>query len=273
MCMSTVEISGLVSGPALARTYSHPSYTDAWECVQDYHAVLDHRDRNPQVGPSKIANALDLPRSRVRPWLNGSTPDPVRAIQAARERGWLDMEFNDRTFQGLNVLVAWILSGGSLNSNFVPQLAVSDEQDERRVDAAFDAVGVEYDFLRGGDSQRATEYRPIEEASLLGRILRVLDAPLGRKNEEARIVLPHYLADAPRTIRQSFIRTYLNNRGHLNDNNGVLRFREDRADRYLQSLASLIHETTGERVSVSEKNVIVAPDAAAVVDSWGPPLK
>lgn len=268
--MSIVEAAGLVTGPALARTYSHPSYADAWECVQDYHAALDYRDANPQAGASKIARALDLPRSRVRPWLNGSTPDPVRAIQAADEHGWLETDFQDRTFRGLNVLVAWILSGGSLNANYVPQFAISSSNDEERIDAAFDVVGVDYDFLRGGDLQRATEYRPLEDASVLGRVLWVLDAPLGRKNEQARIVLPNYLADAPGRIRRDFVVTYLCNRGHIDDGNGVLRFREDRSDQYLTDLSELIHETTGEPVNLSEKNIIVSPEAADSVRSWKP---
>lgn len=270
MVMSIVQVSGLVTAPALSRTYSHPSYADAWECVQDYRSVLDYRTANSQAGASKIARSLELPRSRVRPWLNGSTPDPVRAIQAAEKHEWLEPDFSDRTFKGLNVLVAWILSGGSLNSNYVPQFAISGEDDERRIDAAFEAVGVDYDFLRGGDLQRATEYRPLEDASVLGRVLWVLDAPLGRKNEDARIRLPNYLADAPRRIRQDFVATYLNNRGHVSEDNGVLRFREDRSDQYLHDLAELIHETTGEGVRVSEKNVIVSANATIEVQSWTP---
>lgn len=270
--MSIVQASGLVTAPALARTYSHPSYADPWECVQDFRSVHDYRATHSQAGASKIARSLELPRSRVRPWLNGSVPDPVRAIQAAEEHEWLDPDFRDRTFRGLNVLVAWILSGGSLNSNYVPQFAISDDTDERLIDAAFDEVGVEYDFLRGGDLQRATEYRPLEDASVLGRVLWVLDAPLGRKNENAGITLPSYLADAPRQIRQDFVATYLNNRGHVNDDNGVLRFREDRSDQYLHDLAQLIHETTGAGVRVSEKNVIVSSNATDQIQSWTPVL-
>ena len=268
--MSVVQASGLVTAPALARTYSHPSYADAWECVQDYRSVLDYHASNSQAGASKIARSLELPRSRVRPWLNGSTPDPVRAILAAENHDWLEQDFSDRTFRGLNVLVAWILSGGSLNSNFVPQFTISDKDDERRIDDAFDAVGVDYDFLRGGDLQRATEYRPLEDASVLGRVLWVLDAPLGRKNEAARIRLPHYLPDSPRRIRQDFVVTYLKNRGHVSEDNAVLRFREDRSGQYLHDLAELIHETTGEGVRVSEKNIIVSPAATTEVRSWTP---
>jgi hypothetical protein len=75
---------------ALARTYSHPSYADPYEVVEDYRRVAEYRLSHPDAGSTAVARALELPRSRVRPWLDGSAPDPVHAVQDAQRNGWLD---------------------------------------------------------------------------------------------------------------------------------------------------------------------------------------
>ncbi len=74
------------SPDAVARTYSHPSYDDP---VEDYRRVLEYAAENPTSGSQAIATALDLPRGRIRPWLeDGAMPDAARAIQVADTSGW-----------------------------------------------------------------------------------------------------------------------------------------------------------------------------------------
>jgi len=75
---------------ALARTYSDREYPDPWEKVLDYRRVQAYAAEHPKHGRTRVGNALDLPPSRVRGWLNDGMPDPVRGIQTAIDHGWLD---------------------------------------------------------------------------------------------------------------------------------------------------------------------------------------
>lgn len=262
-------IPGQVRPDALARTYDAGSYADAWDVVRDYHAVLDFHARHPELGSTAIGTALDLPRGRVRSWLEGSIPDPVRGIQRATKRGWLGSDHNSRRFRGLNALTAWVFSGGSIDSQwYVPRFVVDRETNRSPIDRAFDAVGVEYDFVRSSSSHRATEYRPVEDGTLLGRVLAVLGAPVGSKNQRSPTELPDYLEEAPDLVRQEFIQVYLRNRGQRSSTKATVTFREARDQGYLQALAEVIRSETDGRVRVSGMNVIVSAEAATVIDEW-----
>lgn len=272
MAVSTTE--ELIEAQDLARTYSAGSYNDPWELVQDYQRVLEYQARHPNLGSTAVGNALELPRSRVRSWLDGGIPDPLRGIQRAETHGWLDLDPQSDVFRGLNVLTAWVFSGGSIEGEwYVPRFAVDGEENEERIDCAFEAVGIEYDFIRSSASNRATEYRPKEDGSILGRILALLGAPIGVKNEGSRIQLPNYLDQVPEPIGREFAITYLGNRGQRTPDKGTVTFREERSRGYLRSLASLFRECTGEQVTVSEKNVVISAAAADVIDRWPPVLE
>jgi len=67
------------------------------------------------------------PPSRVRPWLDGGMPDPVRAIQTTEEHGWLGWDAASLSTRALNCLVAWIFAGGSTTRQYAPLLTVGDE--------------------------------------------------------------------------------------------------------------------------------------------------
>lgn len=90
----------------------------------------------------------------------------------------------------------------------------------------------------------------------------MLGAPVGTKNAAAPIELPDYLTGAPDLIRREFIEVYLRNRGQRSREKETVHFRENRSPTYLRDLAEFIADVTGERVTVSEKNIIVS--AAAV---------
>lgn len=115
---------------------------------------------------------------------------------------------------------------------------------------------------RGAEPGRAAEYRPADDASVLGRVLSLLGAPVGPKNAAGPLTLPAYLTDAPEPIRLEFVAVYLQNRGHRYEEKATIHFREDRSPEYLDELAALIATVSGERVTVSERNVIVSADAA-----------
>lgn len=117
--------------------------------------------------------------------MNGAKPDPARAVEVADERGWFDGVESDQ-FGALNRLVAWIFSGGSINSNYVPAFTV-DGRTEHRATDALETLGLDWRRDREHDPNRATEIVPTTHASVLGRALLVLGAPKGAKNERADI--------------------------------------------------------------------------------------
>lgn len=264
----------LVSPKDLARTYSSRSYADPWELVEDYWRVMDYAARNTNLGSSALASRLDLPRSRIRPWVRKpdaeskpARPDPVRAIQVAEGHNWIPAQYENETFSALSRAVAWIFSGGSIDTErFVPLFTVGGESELADLDALLDELGVGRTVCRETEDGRAAEYRPARDASVLGRVLFLLGAPTGTKNTSASITLPAYLDDAPESIRREFADVYLKNRGQRYDHKATIHFREDRSTDYLDALAALIADVSGERVTRSDRNVIVSADAARALE-------
>ena len=250
-----------LSPKALARTYSSPTHADPWEAVEDYQQYLDVAARNPDSGSAALASKLEMPRGRIRSWQDGSKPDPARAVEVAEECGWF-RDANSDEFGALNQLVAWIFSGGSISQpHFAPHFAVDDETEDRAT-GAIETLGLDWRRDRADEPSRATEIIPTDHASVLGRALSVLGAPVGPKNDRTDLSLPEYLDDAPDGIRAEFVDVYLRNRAQSHENKNILTLREERSDRYLQELAALVEDTAGEPVTVSDKNVILSTAAA-----------
>lgn len=247
----------LVTADALARTYDTPSYSDPIDAVEDYRRVMRYKSKHPNKGSQAIATALELPRGRIRPWLDGAKPDAVRAIDTARDYGWLECAYDDPEFAALNRLVANIFSGGSIAAaTYKPGFALADGADSPAVDA-LEAAGVDYQLVTDRDG-RADEARPTDDGSVLGRVIAVLDAPVGPKADQ-RLSLPAYLSGAPDDVREQFARTYLLNRGQRH--NGILKFREERNPSYLEALRNLLAEVTNADVTISEQNVMLSKEA------------
>ena len=77
----------------LARTYNTPSYDDPYDAVSDYRRVQRAAANHPNMGSSALSNIVELPRSRIRGWVDDdadSMPDAVRGISVAQNKGWLD---------------------------------------------------------------------------------------------------------------------------------------------------------------------------------------
>ncbi len=246
----------LVSPGDLARTYRSRAYTDPWELVEDYWRVMDYSARRPDLGSQALASRLDLPRSRIRPWVRKpdadrkpSRPDPVRAIQVAEGHDWIPAHYDGETFPALSRAVAWIFSGGSIDTEWnVPLFTVGGESELADLEALLTELGVGCAISRETEAGRAAEYRPVRDASVLGRVLSLLGAPVGTKNMDAPITLPDYLDDAPDSIRREFVAVYLRNRGQRYEEKATVHFREDRSMDDLTDLAAFMADVSGERV-------------------------
>jgi hypothetical protein len=253
----------LVALQDLAQTYNSQAYEDPWDAVEDYQRVLEYTGDHPNKGSSAVASALDLPRGRIRPWMEkDARPDPVRGIETAEENDWLPLMANSDLFPAFNVLVAWVFSGGSIDRRYVPSFSVDRLGTRHRIIDALDSLGLSYEVVRESEQGRATEVRPSHGGTVLGRILTVLGAPQGKKSERAEISLPSYLDSIPPGIREEFVDVYLLNRGQTHDNKDMLSVRECRSSKFLEELATLFREVSGGDVSVSEKNVHLSADAA-----------
>jgi len=255
---------------ALARTYHSHSYADPWNAVEDYNRVMEYQGRHPNKGSCAVANALDLPRSRVRPWLDGSKPDPVRAIQIADRHGWLRLDYHDQQFQALNRLVAWVYSGGSIaEESWVPQFSLDGPSDREQLTTHFGVLGVEWTTVHDDEESRATELRPAEHASVLGRVLSVIGAPVSGKGPATDLSLPAYLDGAPTDVRQAFADVYLQNRAVEHADKRTLTINEERSAAFRRELAALLRELSGESVTAAEKYVTISSAARTALASKG----
>lgn len=258
----------------LARTYSHPSYEDPWECVQDYQRVLEYTGGKPNKGSTAVSSALNLPRSRVRPWMEGSRPDAVRAIMVAEDKGWVNFHRNREIFRGLNVLVAWIFSGGSIiQDNYSPLFVVDNPNQRDLLDITGGILGVEFEFTREGEGMRSDEMSPNKHGTVLGRVLHCLGGPVGDKNEKNPSSIPEYLAEADSIIARDFITVYVINRGTIvPERNGAIQLSEVRSPLFRRSLANLIKRETDSPTSVHKHKVYLPAQTAQIVSEWDKPL-
>jgi hypothetical protein len=251
----------------LARTYGQDR--DGWERVREFRRVREFVDGRPDVGSGVVAARLDLPRSRVRPWVDGeSRPDPVRAVQRAWDLGWLEARPGDPVFEALAVCNAWIFAGGSIAAeNYRPTFAVGASDPEEPLLEAIETLGLDYRRYRREVDRRATEIAPTDHGVLLGRYLAgVLDAPIGPKDDEGGLGLPLWLSTTPTETRRRWARTYVTVRGYeRTDRGGAVQLVERRPDGYRQALSELFADLVDcpESVTLSgERTVYLHPPAA-----------
>lgn len=252
----------IINEQELARTYNTPSYADPAEAVEDYRRVLEYASKHPSKGSSAISSALDLPRGRIRSWVDdGGAPDAVNAIDTARDYGWLEAGYDDPEFTALNTLVANVFSGGSISEGYYqPGFALNHRGEESHVLDALELSGIDYRVVADRDS-RADEARPTDDGTVLGRVLSVLGAPVGPKADQD-LALPAYLDSAPASVREQFVYAYLENRATEHAGKATLTLREERNRDYLEALAALIDDVAGGGVRFSERDIVVSADAA-----------
>lgn len=240
----------------IARTYSHRSYTDMWEVVEDYRQVVAYKADHPNAGRTKIGNRFDLPPGRVRGWINDKRPDAVRGIDTAIDHGWLEPEPTSDILAALVKLAAHVLAGGSISATWVPSVTVGGRVDVDEIQEAFDEVGVETSINRADESSRATEVVPRTDGSVLGRCLYCLGVPQG--TTKAGIEgLPNVLAEVPDSVREAFVWIVIRHRGVTYEEKATSRVMAERPREYLDELAALIEDVTGESITADDRGVTI----------------
>ena len=260
----------LVPPKEFVRTYDPRAYADPWECLEDYQRTIELAAEQPNLGSAALATRLELPRSRIRPWVREESParpDCVRGQQIAEEKGWVSVDPDSSIFEGLNVLVAWIYSGGSIGTKYyVPHFSIDRPENKHRVGNAMDLVDAAYRVNRSDESKRATEIVPTDHASILGRVLTVLGAPIGEKAAQP-LRLPDYLDAVDDTHREQFAITYLLNRGQEKDESDVITLHEERSNSYINELAHFFGTVGDAPARRSGENVIISAEAAREICS------
>jgi hypothetical protein len=223
-----------------ARTYG----ADGPHRVREYRQVRTHAEAHPGKGSSAIANALDLPRSRIRPWIErDAKPDAVRAIETADDLGWFDAAPGSDSFRAMLRCHAWIFAGGSIATDtYQPVFCVGGDDPEGLLRSDLNVLGLECHRRRSGDPQRGIELCPATNGVLLGRFLAgCLDAPVGRKTESTPERVPHWLRRASTDVTRTWAETYVTVRGVVReDRNEELQLCEHRSERYLQTLWNVL---------------------------------
>lgn len=257
---------------ALANTYVKIRNRTGWQRVQEYQRVLEYRGEHPNAGSQAVATALELPRSRIRPWFDGARPDPVYAIDTTETNGWLDTQPGDRTFEALSVLTAWVFAGGSIaRESWVPLFVVGSSDPCGLAVEALETVGLSAHTERAHDPERATEIRPAESGGPhLGRYLHAVGgAPIGNKANRTDISLPTWLSTVSDSTRLRFARTYVSLRGTaMNERHGyVQQLREERTQTFINSLSDLFQSLTPPgTVTTGQKIIRLRPAAARELD-------
>ncbi len=250
---------------AIAATYNTPGYADPMDAVADFEQYRREWGSS-ELGSSAVATRMELPRGRIRSWQDGAKPDVVRGIETAREHGWLECAVDSETFRALNRLVAAVYSGGSISADtFVPAFSAPDDLVESQLQDDLETIGAGYQVALS-NSGNVEELRPATSRSVLGRVLVALGAPAGEKTTLDR--LPAYLYGDSSTsdIRSDFVRVYVANRAVSRENRDFLQIREERSDRYLDSVAALIRDVTDVEVWRGEKTIRFRDSALAILE-------
>jgi hypothetical protein len=256
----------------LAATYETASDATVWELVQQYRRVREYTAAHPNKGSTAVATALELPRGRIRPWLDDGMPDAARAVTTAAGKGWLDATPDERVFAGLTVCHAWVTAGGSIAAQtWLPRFVASDGNPERALQAALRAADMQADTQHTASDSRTTEYQPSTHGTVLGRFLGgVLGAPVGEKAGTDQ-QLPDWLRSVPTSAQRRWLRTYVSLRGTpVDERHGyALQCREERRPRsWFDALAALCRSVVGDDDAVATgKDILrLRPEAADVLD-------
>ena len=253
-------VSPFVSEKELAKTYDP---VRGWETVTQFREAKRLRTEQPDLARAEIARRVGRKPSAVRGWLaEGKTPQVVKGLRVARERGWLNIESTSERFRAFNQLVAWVFAGGGLAKKvFSPRFSADDHLTLAALHQLLQWANIPYRVREPEQSHHALEIVPSEDASVCGRVLHVLGAPLGVKAQQESLSLPSYLDTVSKAYQRDFARVYVLNRGKNVDSSGT-------AGSYVHGLSSesfacelqtLINSTTaGEGTVGTEQRVWVS---------------
>ena len=246
---------------ALSRTYSDRVYPDPWEKVLDYRRVQEHAAEHPNAGRVRVGRALDLPAERVRGWLKDVVPDPVRGINIAIDRGWLDPPPDSEMAAALLELLAHVLAGGSISvRNYVPAVTPGERVSAEEIRDAFERVGVETRTRNADTPGRATEIVPTCDGTVLGRCLVAMGAPTGVKTSLDH--LPAVVWDVPQSVRRSFARIYVRHRGLNYADKSTTRVQVERPSSFITELREVLDDVLDERVTAADTGLTISAAAA-----------
>ncbi len=263
---------------AIADRYGTSSETTSWELCQQYQSFLEYTAEHPDAGRNRVSKHIaddPVPASRVRVWMNGGMPDAMRGIQACEARGWLDLTWSGSTLHNLAILIAWVFSGGSITTSWIPYLAAPDSDSQNRAVELLDQLGTRPELIREDDDGRVTEVRPTEASASLGRLLASLGAPTGHKNSQAVLSLPPWLADTPRDVRVAFARTYVQGRVSVRNDRltTVVQMSEDRSLGFRRELQTFLNDVAGARVATGEGTTTYLQPAGAALFNQAPEIR
>lgn len=222
------------------------TYEDGRRRLDDYRAVKTAAATEGAT-MKDVAEQRDLNVDTAYDWNRGEyVPNAVRAIQQAADRGWLDLDWTEPPFTGLNVLVAWLFAGGSVNQLYEPSWTVR-QREHTPLETAFYEAGMAVRRVHTRSENRTAEYRPGEQATLVGRFLVALGAPRGQKARQ-EISLPAYLDAAPYMVRLDFARAYVYHRGALREDKPTspIQIHETRDLAYFDELVDFFRDVVGE---------------------------
>lgn len=259
------EVSNPLNGDVLKRafvqTYETQQYKESWDAVEQYETVLDATAKHPQKGSAAISSIVDLPRERIRSWVDGDgMPDQYRGLQRVLERGWLPESWSDDTMVGLNALVATVFAGGSISSDtHAVRFTITGDNERAIIEGAARLL----DFRLREVAASPVELKPARDGVILGRLLAALGAPVGDKNPKTVDGIPPYLAAAPRTIRRDFARIYVQFRATDGPHGKTIQMNEQRSESYYESIVTLLRDvTTPDEVHGSTFPIRLSGDAA-----------
>jgi len=231
---------------AFLNTYADPDDIHPLQQFEQYERVQAFREHNPNAGRATIGDTLDIPRGRVQGWVyDGTKPTGYEALQTVEGRGWLDLDWDSEQVTGLNELVAWIFSGGTINDGYTPVFNIEPETKSVCIEA-LERTGIS-DYSEGETNPDGGKSSPVVRVhslqTVFGRLLVALGAPQGSKASQ-QYGLPCYLTVAPEDIRERFAGIYLLNRGVHYPDRGRVVIREERTVPYLESLTGFFRSLT-----------------------------
>ncbi|RLM84007.1 hypothetical protein D3D02_15605 [Halobellus sp. Atlit-38R] len=245
----------ILNEEAVARTYAHQSVADTYDVVEQYRAAMRYPD---DASSTHIARELEIPRGRVRPWLDGAKPDAVRAIEIATAKNWFSNDWTQET-QALAVLCAGVFACGSIEKQgYRPTWTPETAQGRTQLETALENVGV---GVRVETEDRTRELWPGTHGSILGRCLMVAGAPTGNKTATTVTSLPQWLDDAPAQLRETIAELFVRERAIAFEDKATRRIQSARPPSYYRALAALIEDVTDESVTYSESGITISADA------------
>lgn len=262
----------VLTPPALARTYSPSGFDDGWELVDQYLLVVEWAELNPEASWWAAARTLELPKSRVHDWYDGEKPLVVKKIERADAYGWFDATWDSEIGRAFNLIIAAVLSGGWLKQDYRIGISLGDDPDATVAEALQKAIQVlvgAAEIIDADDATRTTTLQPETDQVLLGRAVHAIGVQTGRKTE-GELLLPEYVTTAPTARQKEFVDMYVALRGSAYKSGKVV-LREERPQSYLNALATLLEDATGETIWVGEEAVYLSRAAAQTITtsfSW-----